>query len=46
MATFITDAGAFGTISGLWLVLQADYDTEEVLRTRGDELQRIQRLAA
>lgn len=37
---------AFGTTSGFWLALQADYDTEEVLRTRGEELARIAPLAA
>ncbi|AFL72247.1 HigA family addiction module antitoxin [Thiocystis violascens] len=37
---------ALGTTSGFWLSLQADYDTEEVLRARGDELSRIQPLAA
>ena len=37
---------AFGTSPGFWLALQADYDTEEVLRAHGDELSRIQPLAA
>lgn len=37
---------AFGTTAGFWLVLQADFDTEEVLRERGDELAHIQPLAA
>lgn len=39
-------ARALGTSPGFWLTLQADYDTEEVLRVRGDELARIQPLAA
>ncbi len=37
---------AFGTTPGFWLTLQTDYDTEEVLRTHGEELTRIQPLAA
>ncbi|MBK1642959.1 addiction module antidote protein, HigA family [Chromatium okenii] len=37
---------ALGTTPGFWLTLQSDFDTEEVLRTRGDELSRIQPLAA
>jgi addiction module HigA family antidote len=39
-------ARAFGTSSGFWLSLQAEYDTEEVLRTRGDDIAHIQPLAA
>jgi len=37
---------AFGTTPGFWLGLQAEYDTEEVLRTRGDEMAQIAPLAA
>ena len=37
---------AFGTSSGFWLALQADYDIEEVLRAHGDALARIKPLAA
>lgn len=44
--TAVRLACAFGTTPGFWLALQADYDTEEVWRTRGDELARIEPLAA
>ena len=37
---------ALGTTPGFWLGLQADYDTEEVLRVQGDELGKIANLAA
>lgn len=37
---------ALGTSSGFWLALQADYDTEEVLRAHGEELSLIHPLAA
>jgi addiction module HigA family antidote len=37
---------AFGTTPGFWMALQADYDTEEVLRAHGEDLARIQPLAA
>ena len=37
---------ALGTTPGFWLGLQADYDTEEVLRVQGDELSKITILAA
>lgn len=37
---------AFGTSSGFWLTLQADYDTEEILRLHRDEMAAIQPLAA
>ena len=37
---------ALGTTPGFWLALQGDYGTEEVLRAHGDELSRIQPLAA
>ena len=37
---------ALGTTPGFWLGLQADYDTEEVLRVQGDELSKIANLAA
>lgn len=33
----------FGTTPGFWLGLQADYDTEEALRTLKDALSRIHR---
>jgi plasmid maintenance system antidote protein VapI len=36
----------FGTTPVFWMALQAEYDTEEVLRAHGDELALIQRLAA
>ena len=39
-------ARAFGTTPGFWLALQADYDTEEVLRAHGEDLSQIQPLAA
>jgi len=39
-------ARAFGTTPGFWMALQADYDTEEILREHGAELARIQPLAA
>jgi addiction module HigA family antidote len=44
--TAVRFSRAFGTTPGFWLTLQADYDTEEVLRTRGEELMRIEPLAA
>lgn len=44
--TAIRLARAFGTSSGFWLALQAEYDTEEVLRAHGEELAHIQPLAA
>lgn len=34
-------AGAFGTTTGFWLGLQADYDTEEAEKVAGDSLKRI-----
>jgi len=37
---------AFGTTPGFWLALQSDYDTEEALRAHGEDLSRIQPLAA
>ncbi|MBP9713050.1 MAG: HigA family addiction module antidote protein [Sterolibacterium sp.] len=37
---------ALGTTAGFWLGLQADYDTEEILRVRGDQLSKIPLLAA
>ena len=37
---------AFGTTPGFWMALQADYETEEILREHGEELARIQPLAA
>ena len=37
---------SLGTTPGFWLGLQADYDTEEVLRVQGDELSKITILAA
>jgi addiction module HigA family antidote len=37
---------AFGTTPGFWMALQADYETEEILREHGAELARIQPLAA
>lgn len=39
-------ARAFGTTPGFWLALQANYDTEEVLRDHGDAIAHIQALAA
>lgn len=39
-------ARALGTSPGFWLGLQADYDTEEIERTKGESLRQIQRLAA
>ena len=39
-------ARAFGTTPGFWMALQAEYDTEEILREHGAELTRIQPLAA
>ena len=36
-------AAYFGTTPGFWLGLQADYDTEEALRTLKDALSRIHR---
>lgn len=39
-------ARAFGTTPAFWMALQAEYDTEEVLRTHGEELAHIQPLAA
>jgi addiction module HigA family antidote len=32
---------AFGTSAGFWLSLQADYDTEEVMRTSGSSIEHI-----
>lgn len=37
---------AFGTTPGFWMALQASYDTEKVLRDHGDDIARIQALAA
>lgn len=37
---------AFGTTPGFWMALQAEYDTEEALRTHGEEFASIQPLAA
>ena len=37
---------ALGTTAGFWLGLQADYDTEEIIRTHGDQLNKIHLLAA
>lgn len=37
---------AFGTTPGFWMALQADYETEEILREHGAELAQIQPLAA
>ena len=39
-------ARAFGITPGFWMALQAEYDTEEILREHGAELTRIQPLAA
>lgn len=39
-------ARAFGTTSGFWLGLQADYDTEEAEKVAGDSLKMITPLAA
>lgn len=39
-------ARAFGTTSGFWLGLQADYDTEEAEKVAGDSLKAITPLAA
>ncbi len=39
-------ARAFGTTPGFWMALQAEYDTEEILREHGAELTGIQPLAA
>ena len=39
-------ARAFGTTPGFWLTLQSDFETEEALRTLGEELSLIQPLAA
>jgi addiction module HigA family antidote len=39
-------ARALGTTSGFWMALQADYDTEEILRKHGAALARIEPLAA
>jgi addiction module HigA family antidote len=36
-------AAFFGTTSGFWLGLQADYDTEETAKTLADELTQIHR---
>jgi len=38
-------ARAFGTTPGFWLALQADFDTEEVLRTKDEAIAHIQPLA-
>jgi addiction module HigA family antidote len=32
---------AFGTSAGFWLSLQADYDTEEVMRSSGSSIEHI-----
>ena len=32
---------AFGTTPGFWLSLQADYDTEEVMRRKGSDIELI-----
>ena len=37
---------ALGTTPGFWLGLQADYDTEEILCTQGEQLSRIPLLVA
>lgn len=37
---------ALGTTPGFWLGLQADYDTEEIVRTHGERLNQIHPLAA
>ena len=37
---------ALGTTPGFWPGLQADYDTEEILRTQAEPLSRIPLLAA
>lgn len=37
---------ALGTTPGFWLSLQAEYDTEEVIRKTGKRLALIERLAA
>lgn len=37
---------ALGTTAGFWLGLQADYDTEEIERTHGDQLSKIHLLVA
>lgn len=39
-------ARAFGTTTGFWLGLQADYDTEEAEKVAGDSLKTITPLAA
>ncbi len=44
--TALRMARAFGTTPGFWLALQAEYDTEEVLRMNGDAIAHIQPLAA
>lgn len=44
--TAVRLARALGTSSGFWLALQAEYDTEEVLRAHGEELAHIQPIAA
>jgi antitoxin HigA-1 len=36
----------FGTSSKFWLGLQEDYDLEEELRTRGEEIEAIEPLAS
>ena len=36
-------AAFFGTTSGFWMGLQANYDTEEAARELGDELAKIHR---
>lgn len=35
---------AFGTSSAFWMGLQADYDTEEILMKKQQEIDKIQRL--
>jgi len=37
---------ALGATGGFWLALQATFDTEEILRTRGTEIDRITPLTA
>lgn len=43
--TAVRLAKVFGTTSGFWLGLQADYDTEEVLSKNRQDIDRIQPLA-
>ncbi|MEW6428918.1 MAG: HigA family addiction module antitoxin [Thermodesulfobacteriota bacterium] len=44
--TAIRLARALGTTPGFWLGLQADYDTEEAIKTAGDSLSAITPIAA